>query len=58
MNSHPTLSLCGFYINPQFPGAADQGTGGQPSGPATDPYDRSKPPASRAPGVCGSLTRT
>ena len=55
-------SACGVYngyVNPQFPEAADQGNGGLPSatGPAVDPYDRSKLPDQK-PGTCSQLSRT
>ncbi|WP_370147613.1 hypothetical protein [Streptacidiphilus sp. EB129] len=63
MNQDLANSACGVsngFINPQFPLAAPQGTGGEPSasGPAVDPYDRSKPPTAQQPGTCGQLSRT
>ena len=56
-------SACGVYngyVNPQFPDSAGAGTGNGilPSGPASDPYDRSKAPSTQAPGTCGRLSRT
>ena len=55
-------SACGVYngyVNPQFPNAADQGNGGLPSasGPAVDPYDRSKL-TDQKPDTCAQLSRT
>ncbi|MFC1410618.1 hypothetical protein ACEZCY_17170 [Streptacidiphilus sp. N1-12] len=56
-------TACGLangWINPQFPDAADPGDGGEPSasGPAIDPYDRSKLPEMGAPGTCAPTSRT
>ncbi|MFC1418322.1 SCO2583/SCO2584 N-terminal domain-containing protein [Streptacidiphilus cavernicola] len=56
-------SACGVYngyVNPQFPNAAAQGNGGLPSasGPAIDPYDRSKPPADLPSDSCAQDSRS
>ncbi|MEY9847655.1 hypothetical protein [Streptacidiphilus sp. MAP5-3] len=52
-------SACGVsngYINPEFPSVANTDTEA-PSGPAEDPYDRSKLPDTKQQG-CGTLSRT
>ncbi|MBF9073503.1 SCO2583/SCO2584 N-terminal domain-containing protein [Streptacidiphilus fuscans] len=52
-------SACGVsngYINPEFPSVANMDTA-TPSGPAEDPYDRSKLPDTKRQG-CGQLSRT
>ncbi|MEV4614127.1 hypothetical protein AB0K43_16255 [Kitasatospora sp. NPDC049258] len=49
------------YLEPSFPipGLPDGGgTGGSPSGPPTDPYDRSKPLGEDRGEGCGTLSRT
>lgn len=51
-------SSCGYedgYLHPHF----DSDGGPVPSGPATDPYDRSKPlPTTTSDGGCGAVSRT
>ncbi|WP_435284301.1 hypothetical protein [Streptomyces koelreuteriae] len=42
------------YLHPEFPSSRDKGT--DPTGPTTDPYDRSKVLDDGAP--CGTVTRT
>ncbi|WP_037602230.1 SCO2583/SCO2584 N-terminal domain-containing protein [Streptacidiphilus rugosus] len=52
-------SACGVsngFINPEFPESMGADTA-SPSGPATDPYDRSKVPDDKQQG-CGTLSRT
>ncbi|MFE9405435.1 hypothetical protein ACFYNY_27475 [Streptomyces sp. NPDC006530] len=44
------------YLHPEF--ADDTPMGPSPSGPASDPYDRSKPLDQGNPGNCGLLSRT
>ncbi|MGW7565407.1 hypothetical protein ACWGJV_03915 [Streptomyces tendae] len=45
------------YLHPGFPD--DDGPGGaRPTGPLTDPYDRSRPLAGSGSGGCGQVTRT
>lgn len=45
------------YLHPGFPD--DDGPGGaRPTGPPTDPYDRSRPLTGSGPGGCGQVTRT
>ncbi|WP_031034732.1 hypothetical protein [Streptomyces sp. NRRL F-5650] len=45
------------YLHPGFPD--DDGPGGaRPTGPSTDPYDRSRPVTGSEPGDCGQVTRT
>lgn len=44
------------YLHPEF--AASTSAGPDPSGPATDPYDRSKPLEHGDGGDCGTVTRT
>lgn len=43
------------YLHPVFPGDASSAPA---TGPATDPYDRSRPPAAGQDGSCGRLTRS
>ncbi|MEU0897072.1 hypothetical protein [Streptomyces massasporeus] len=44
------------YLHPEFPSSGSAGP--DPSGPATDPYDRSKPIEHGDGGDCGTVTRT
>ncbi|MFF8014226.1 hypothetical protein [Streptomyces sp. NPDC007929] len=44
------------YLHPEFPSSGSEGP--DPSGPATDPYDRSKPIERGDDGDCGTVTRT
>ncbi|MFF5959040.1 hypothetical protein [Streptomyces luteogriseus] len=44
------------YLHPEF--ASSTSAGPDPSGPATDPYDRSKPLEHGDGGDCGTVTRT
>ncbi|MFF0126195.1 hypothetical protein ACFYTG_10785 [Streptomyces mirabilis] len=44
------------FLHPQF--TTDAPNGHPPTGPATDPYDRSKPLDPNRPDVCGTVTRT
>ncbi|MFF7732657.1 hypothetical protein [Streptomyces sp. NPDC007984] len=44
------------YLHPEFPSSTSEGA--DPSGPATDPYDRSKPIERGDDGDCGTVTRT
>jgi hypothetical protein len=55
-------TACGVdngFVNPEFPEEAplDPRTGESPTGPAVDPYDRSKVPDPKRAG-CGTLSRT
>ncbi|MCL7366203.1 hypothetical protein [Streptomyces ardesiacus] len=45
------------YLHPGFPDDAGPG-GARPTGPSTDPYDRSRPVTGSEPGDCGQVTRT
>ncbi|NGO12261.1 hypothetical protein G5C60_32805 [Streptomyces sp. HC44] len=44
------------FLHPQF--ASDTATGAPPSGPATDPYDRSRDIGRSEPESCGTVSRT
>lgn len=46
------------YLHPEFHSDAASPSGPSPSGPTTDPYDRSKAIGEGATGTCGTVSRT